>query len=233
VLACEASWRGSVPDMSTWDAVGRAASAMRRLNRALSGRRLPDDALDEITETIHDLADRFDVGTERSKLDDMMTRPHLAAIYAGQYTPLELAVGEEIEFDPFSLAGGEFHPGSIGLTYIKESDEGVIGTGTIDPMFAGPPERVHGGIQALVIDEVMGALNRMRGRQAYTAYLHVDYRGPAPLGVPLTFRAWVHQTEGRKIYVRGSGDGPEGRFLDAEGLFVQREDQPEGSLPAP
>ena len=114
--------------MSTWDAVGRAASAMRRLNRALSGRRLPDDALDEITETIHDLADRFDVGTERSKLDDMMTRPHLAAIYAGQYTPLELAVGEEIEFDPFSLAGGEFHPGSIGLTYIKESDEGVIGT---------------------------------------------------------------------------------------------------------
>lgn len=219
--------------MSTWDAVSRAASAMRRLNRALSGRQLPDEVLDEITGTIHDLGDRFSTGTDRSKLDDMLTRPHLAAIYAGQYTPLDLEVGEEIEFDPFSIAGGEFHPASIGLKFIKESDECVVSTGAIDPMFAGPPERVHGGVQALIIDEVMGALNRMRGRQAYTAYLHVDYRGPAPLGVDLTFRAWVDQTDGRKIYLKGSGEGPEGRFMEAEGLFVQREDQPEGSLPSP
>jgi acyl-coenzyme A thioesterase PaaI-like protein len=119
------------------------------------------------------------------------------------------------------------------LKFIKESDESVVGTGAIDPMFAGPPERVHGGVQALIIDEVMGALNRMRGRQAYTAYLHVDYRGPAPLGVALTFRAWVDQTDGRKIYLKGSGDGPEGRFMEAEGLFIQREDQPDGSLPSP
>ncbi|MCH2625900.1 MAG: PaaI family thioesterase [Actinomycetota bacterium] len=219
--------------MSTWDAVSRAASAMRRLNRALSGRRLPDTALEEITEVVHVLADRFDAGTERSKLDDMMTRPHLAAIYSGQYTPLDLEVGEEIEFDPFSLAAGEFHPASIGLTFTKESDDSVVGKGTIDPMFAGPPERVHGGIQALVIDEVMGALNRMRGRQAYTAYLHIDYRGPAPLGEAVVFRAWVHETDGRKIYLKGSGDGPDGRFLDAEGLFVQREDRPPGSPPTP
>ena len=182
---------------------------MRRLNRALSGRRLPDTALEEITEVVHILADRFDAGTERSKLDDMMTRPHLAAIYSGQYTPLDLEVGEEIEFDPFSLAAGEFHPASIGLTFTKESDDSVVGKGTIDPMFAGPPERVHGGIQALVIDEVMGALNRMRGRQAYTAYLHIDYRGPAPLGEAVVFRAWVHETDGRKIYLKGSGDGPD------------------------
>ena len=206
---------------------------MRRLNRALSGRRLPDTALEEITEVVHILADRFDAGTERSKLDDMMTRPHLAAIYSGQYTPLDLEVGEEIEFDPFSLAAGEFHPASIGLTFTKESDDSVVGKGTIDPMFAGPPERVHGGIQALVIDEVMGALNRMRGRQAYTAYLHIDYRGPAPLGEAVVFRAWVHETDGRKIYLKGSGDGPDGRFLDAEGLFGQREDRPPGSPPTP
>ena len=115
--------------MSTWDAVSRAAAAMRRLNRALSGRRLPDDTLEEVSVAVHDLADRFDAGTKRSKLDDMMTRPHLAAIYSGQYTPLELAVGEEIEFDPFSLAGGEFHPASIGLIFIKESDDSVVGAG--------------------------------------------------------------------------------------------------------
>tara|TARA_B100001996_G_C18494086_1_gene528809 strand:- start:137 stop:796 length:660 start_codon:yes stop_codon:yes gene_type:complete len=219
--------------MSTWDALAKTAEATRRLNRAVSGRRLPDDALEEIAEAVESLAARFESGAERNKLDDMLTRPHLAAIYAGQHTPLDLQQGEEIEFDPFSIAGGNLHPASIGLSFVKESDEKVICSGTIDPMFAGPPERVHGGVQALVIDEVMGALNRMRGRQAYTAYLKVDYRGPAPLGVPVTFTAWVHNSEGRKITLKGSGDGPEGRFMEAEGLFIQREDQPEGSQPTP
>ena len=182
---------------------------------------------------VESLAARFDHGTERNKLDDMLTRPHLAAIYAGQHTPLDLKVGDEIEFDPFSIAGGELHPSAIGLSYVKDSEDSVIGTGIIDPMFAGPPERVHGGIQALIIDEVMGALNRMRGRQAFTAYLKVDYRGPAPLGVPITFRAWLDSVDGRKIKLLGSGDGPEGRFMEAEGLFIEREDQAEGTRPAP
>ncbi len=219
--------------MSTWDAVAEAAKAARRLNQAISGRRLPDEALKEIAEDIESLAARFESGDERNKLDDMLTRPHLAAIYAGQYTPLDLEVGDEIEFDPFSIAGGDLHPASIGLSFVKDSDESVVCTGIIDPMFAGPPERVHGGVQALIIDEVMGALNRMRGRQAYTAYLKVDYIGPAPLSVSTTFRAWVHNIEGRKITLRGSGDGPDGRFMEAEGLFIQRQDQPEGSAPTP
>ena len=219
--------------MSTWKAVAQVAKASRRLNRAISGKRISDTELEEIAEVVESLAARFDHGTERNNLDDMLTRPHLAAIYAGQHTPLDLKVGDEIEFDPFSIAGGELHPSAIGLSYVKDSEDSVIGTGIIDPMFAGPPERVHGGIQALIIDEVMGALNRMRGRQAFTAYLKVDYRGPAPLGVPITFRAWLDSVDGRKIKLLGSGDGPEGRFMEAEGLFIEREDQAEGTPPAP
>ena len=219
--------------MSTWKAVAQVAKASRRLNRAISGKRISDTELEEIAAVVESLAARFDHGTERNKLDDMLTRPHLAAIYAGQHTPLDLKVGDEIEFDPFSIAGGELHPSAIGLSYVKDSEDSVIGSGIIDPMFAGPPERVHGGIQALIIDEVMGALNRMRGRQAFTAYLKVDYRGPAPLGVPITFRAWLDSVDGRKIKLLGSGDGPEGRFMDAEGLFIEREDQAEGTPPAP
>ena len=219
--------------MSTWKAVAQVAKASRRLNRAISGKRISDTELEEIAAVVESLAARFDHGTERKKLDDMLTRPHLAAIYAGQHTPLDLKVGDEIEFDPFSIAGGELHPSAIGLSYVKDSEDSVIGTGIIDPMFAGPPERVHGGIQALIIDEVMGALNRMRGRQAFTAYLKVDYRGPAPLGVPITFRAWLDSVDGRKIKLLGSGDGPEGRFMEAEGLFIEREDQAEGTPPAP
>ena len=210
--------------MKDWSATQRAAAALQRLNTTVAGVQLSDDMLDAIAAEAGELADRYSSGPARDKLDDMMTRPHLAKLYSGQHTPLELEVGDAIEFDPFSIAGGELHPSSIGLVFRKESDTSVVATGSVDPMFAGPPERIHGGVQALVVDEVMGALNRMLGRQAFTARLTVNYRGPAPLGVDVTFRAWVDHVDGRKITILATGEGPDGLFMEADGLFIARRD---------
>ena len=211
--------------MTNWDALATAAAASRRLNRCLAETRLRDEETNEIATALHKLADKFVAGSQRDKLDDMLTRPHLAAIYNGKHTPLDLNPGDEIEFDPFSIAGGIFHPSSIGLKFFKESNESVLAVTSVHPMFAGPPERVHGGIQALIVDEVMGALNRMRGRQAFTAYLNVNYRGPAPLNVDLSFRAWVDKIEGRKVFLKATGQESNKTFMDADGLFIAREDQ--------
>jgi hypothetical protein len=208
--------------MSDWDATERAAGALRGLNRAFNGVRIDDDALERLAVEIDALTARFATGTPRDKFEDMQTRPHLQQLYAGIHAPLDLEVGDPIEFDPFSIAGGQFHPASIGLEFRKESETSVTGTGVIDPMFAGPPERVHGGIQALVVDEVMGALNRMLGRQAFTARLTVNYRNPAPLGVPVTFRSWLGGVDGRKITLLATGEGPDGLFMEADGLFISR-----------
>ena len=100
--------------MTNWDAVETAATATRRLNNALTGWRASDETLTTAAEVINNIAERIEAGTPRVKLDDMMTRPHLARIYAGQHTPLDLDDGDEIEFDPFSVAGGAFHPSSVG-----------------------------------------------------------------------------------------------------------------------
>lgn len=208
--------------MKNWEATERAAKAARGVNVAISGRAIDDGDLDDLAGELEKLAARFGDRAARDKLTDMMTRPHLARLYNGESVPLELEVGDAIEFDPFSIAGGELHPASIGLVFRKESAEAVEATGSIDPMFAGPPERVHGGVQALIVDEVMGALNRMLGRQAFTARLTVNYRGPAPLGVPVTFRAWVDNVDGRKITILATGEGPDGLFMEADGLFVAR-----------
>lgn len=209
-----------------WSAVERAAAAMRRLNQALANRRVGDEVLDEITGSVEALSARLEQGALRVKLDDMLTRPHLREIYEGQYFPLPLADGEEIEFDPFSIGGGKFHPASVDVKYFRESDDAVTGEAVVDPMFAGPPERTHGGVVALIIDELMGALNRMRGRQAYTGRLTVHYRAATPLGVPLRLRAWIHDTSGRKITQHAEVHGPEGLCVNAEGLFILRADAP-------
>ena len=199
---------------------------MRRVNRALAGRRPDDDVLDEVTGTLNEAAERLEAGRLRVKLDDMLTRPHLREIYENQYHPLPLDPGEEIEFDPFSIGGGRLHPASVDVTYYKESDTAVRGHAVVDAMFAGPPERTHGGVVALLIDELMGALNRMRGRQAYTGRLTVHYHAATPIGEPLTLRAWIDSTSGRKIVQHAEVHGPDGLCVKAEGLFILRADAP-------
>ena len=87
-------------------------------------------------------------------------------------------------------------------------------------MFQGPPGRVHGGVLAVVIDELMGTVNRMVGQRAFTARLEIDFRAPAPIETELTFRAWLHDQAGRKVTMRADGRAHGGVFVEAEGLFV-------------
>ncbi len=215
--------------LSQWDAVAEAAAAARRLNREFCAKRVSDEQLTRIAGELSALADELGTGEPRSKEADMLSRPFLSDIYAGKFAPIPIADGEVIEFDPFSIGNGLLHPASIGIKFVRESAESIIGTCTIDPMFAGPPERAHGGMLALVIDEVMGTLIRMLGFQAFTANLSIDYRAPTPLGEPLRFRSWIANVEGRKRTLRATGHGPEGLCVEATGLFIERKPEPDAS----
>ena len=107
----------------------------------------------------------------------MATLGVLADALAGR--PLPVAVGDAVEFDPFSPGGGRLHPAAVGMDIRRDGDTAVVASVRVDPMFQGPPGRVHGGILAVLIDELMGTVNRMIGQRAYTARLAIDY--PRPL----------------------------------------------------
>src|SRR6188472_1177393 len=107
----------------------------------------------------------------------MATLDDLAAAIAGR--PLPVVVGDAVEFDPFSAGGGRLHPASVGLDVRRSGDSAVVASVRVDPMFQGPPGRVHGGVLAVVIDELMGTVNRMVGQRAFTARLEIDFRAPA------------------------------------------------------
>ena len=72
----------------------------------------------------------------------------------------------------------------------------------------------------MVIDELMGAVNRVLGRRAFTARLALDFRAPAPIDVDLNFRAWLHDLNDRKITIRAEGRIEDGVFVEAEALFI-------------
>ncbi|MGD8243286.1 MAG: PaaI family thioesterase [Desulfobacterales bacterium] len=94
-----------------------------------------------------------------------------------------------------------------------EGDESVC-IYTPQPYHTAIPGYVYGGLIASLIDchstgTASAAAYRQDGREMgtepvprfLTASLHVDYRKPTPLGVPLEVRATVKEIKGRKVVV--------------------------------
>lgn len=78
---------------------------------------------------------------------------------------------------------------------------------------------VHGGIQASILDEVMGIAAQLSlasdaGDQAcVTAEMHLNYRAPVMLADEVVARARLIGIEGRDFHVEGAIVGADGREL--------------------
>lgn len=84
---------------------------------------------------------------------------------------------------------------------------------------AGAPGVVHGGIQAVLLDETLGfAAHADRGPgepdvDIVTVEFSLRYRRPAPTGQPLRLRGRLVRSEGRDLWVTGEIEDPQGRLL--------------------
>ncbi|MDN5895865.1 MAG: PaaI family thioesterase [Nocardioides sp.] len=87
----------------------------------------------------------------------------------------------------------------------------------------GPPDLVHGGFSAYLMDCLLGALLVGRGLRAVTAGLEMRYRNPTPLHTPLELSAEILEVSGRKIQVAGRIKHGEVVCVEATGLFVSLE----------
>ena len=85
--------------------------------------------------------------------------------------------------------------------------------------YEGPPTLVHGGVCALILDQLLGEAASAGGRPGLTGKLTMTYRKPTPLG-ELRAEAWIDRTEGVKTWARGHIIGPQGVTVEAEGLFI-------------
>lgn len=86
--------------------------------------------------------------------------------------------------------------------------------------YEGPPGLVHGGISALLLDQLLGHAAALGGGPGMTGRLTVHYRRPTPLG-DLSLEAWHESTTGRKTIAKGLLRDAGGNVtVEAEGLFV-------------
>ena len=101
----------------------------------------------------------------------------------------------------------------------RESTGRVWSSFHLGAAYEGPPGLVHGGVSALVLDQLLGEAAGAGGRPGMTATLTLTYRRATPLG-DLRGEAWIERTEGIKTWARGALTGPEGVTVEAEGLFI-------------
>ena len=85
--------------------------------------------------------------------------------------------------------------------------------------YEGPPHHVHGGVLALVLDQMLGEAAGAGGKPGMTATLTLSYKQRTLLG-DLTSEAWIERSEGIKTWARGEIRSADGLTVEAEGLFI-------------
>jgi acyl-coenzyme A thioesterase PaaI-like protein len=107
----------------------------------------------------------------------------------------------------------------------------ATGTCTLGPAYEGPLGFAHGGISALLLDQIMGYAAAAGGFPGVTGRLQVRYHEAVPLGRPLVLRAEVGDVLGVRVAVRGSlalADEPGPALVVAEASFLMlRQEQAE------
>lgn len=103
-----------------------------------------------------------------------------------------------VDRDPSGRAWSDFHLGAA---------------------YEGPPGLVHGGVSALILDQLLGEAAGAGGKPGMTGTLTLRYRRATPLG-DLRGEAWIERSEGIKTWARGHllHDGQP--TVEAEGVFI-------------
>lgn len=128
--------------------------------------------------------------------------------------------GRPQDFFPTSPVIGYANPIAPPVV-VELADEGLVGTAYFDYQYEGPPTCVHGGVIAMVFDELLGAANIAAGCPGMTGTLTIRYRKPTPLRTALRLEARATGREGRKIRTWGGIFREETLLAEAEGIFIE------------
>ena len=123
-------------------------------------------------------------------------------------------------FNPVIGAGNPIAP----PMRIEVSADGAEGWCTLGHAYEGPPMYGHGGVSAMLIDQLLGHAAAASGHPGVTTDLSVRYRRPVPLDVPLRIWGRVTGTEGRRVSAVGgitTAAEPGVPLVEAEARFAR------------
>ena len=133
---------------------------------------------------------------------------------------LSATAGSRLEDDRHCFACGPDNPDGLRLQfeYGKDSARCVV---PVQPQFQGWADMLHGGIVATLLDEAMAHAAIAAGVRAVTARLEVRFRGPAPVGVPLTLEGIIEKRRGKVLDAHATlSDGAGTIYAEGRSRFI-------------
>ncbi len=127
--------------------------------------------------------------------------------------------GEPADYFPYSPIVGPRNPVAPPIR-LWANHKRVHGEMALGAAYAGPPGLVHGGVIALVFDELLGACAIVNEAPGFTGTLTVRYLRGTPVLRPVTMEAWVDRIEGRKTFVTGELYAGDHVTATATGIFI-------------
>jgi hypothetical protein len=199
-----------------FEALQGAVASVRRLTAHLRKTRAPKELL-------------IDVECEVAALSDRLA----AYDYEGPYQQRRLVMEEAdftgshardtddpAEFFPYSPVIGPLNPIAPAVSFDFDGEQ-MHAEHIFDAPYNGPPTAVHGGVIALVFDELLGTLGALRDIGGFTGTLTVRYQALTPIGQKIRMRSWVDRREGRKCFIKGTMHHGERLCAEAEGIFIR------------
>lgn len=197
-----------------------ATANLRRVIANLRKTKAPAALLGEVERELAAIADRLapydhpgPYAQARLVLPDEIAAPERNTDDPAEFFPYSPIVGPKNAVAPpveFRLVDREFHAEHV-----------------FDAPYNGPPTAVHGGVIALVFDELLGCLGAMLGVGGFTGTLTVRYRSLTPLHRPIRMRSWIDREEGVKVFIKGTmhtrdeGADEDRLCAEAEGIFIR------------
>jgi acyl-coenzyme A thioesterase PaaI-like protein len=184
--------------------------------RALIDETRRSDAPAEVLERVHALVDEATA----------LLRPHryegeaMQSSLRGPNPVLQtMQTANPADYFPYSPIVGPLNAIAPPVRLELDGDR-LRGRMVLDAPYAGPPGTVHGGVIALIFDELLGCVNISQGYGGFTGTLTIRYERRAPLGEPIDLASWVDRVEGRKIFTKGTMSHNGAVTARAEGVFI-------------
>ncbi len=121
---------------------------------------------------------------------------------------------------PHSPVTGEANPLAPPIRIATTPEGTARAEFILGPVYEGPPDAVHGGVCAAILDSLLGSAAAAGDRPGMTAQLTLRYLRPTPVGAPLVAEAWIRGVDRRTTIVDGQILNERGELtVEATGEF--------------
>lgn len=124
---------------------------------------------------------------------------------------------------PACFACGVRNGDGLGLQFTEESGGAVVGSFACDGKYQGYPDRLHGGVIAMLADAAMTHCLFLRRISAVTGKLKLRFPHPVEVGVAATVRATLVKNSPPLFELKAEISQAGTVRATAEGLFIEQQ----------